>query len=84
VDKDKIIKGTDLDAATSSLSAVECGYLDNQFAKHILPGGYAEKRLPLMNRGISLQPMTAWLDTKDNLCAMAAPPRHAPSLVFVT
>jgi [phosphatase 2A protein]-leucine-carboxy methyltransferase len=58
VDKDKIIQGTDLDAATSRLSAVECGYLDDPFAKHILPGGHAERRLPLMNRGISLLPMT--------------------------
>jgi [phosphatase 2A protein]-leucine-carboxy methyltransferase len=51
VNKDKIIQGTDLDAATSRLSAVECGYLDDPFAKHILPGGHAERRLPLMNRG---------------------------------
>lgn len=51
VDKDKIIQGTDVDAATSRLSAVECGYLDDPFAKHILPGGHAERRLPLMNRG---------------------------------
>jgi hypothetical protein len=51
IDKDKIIQRTDFDAATSRLSAVECGYLDDPFAKLILPGGYAERRLPLMNRG---------------------------------
>jgi [phosphatase 2A protein]-leucine-carboxy methyltransferase len=51
IDKDKIIQRTDFDAATSRLSAVECGYLDDPFAKPILPGGRAERRLPLMNRG---------------------------------
>jgi [phosphatase 2A protein]-leucine-carboxy methyltransferase len=51
IDKDKIIQKTDFDAATSRLSAVECGYLDDPFAKLILPGGYADRRLPLMNRG---------------------------------
>ena len=51
IDKDKIIQRTDFDAATSRLSAVECGYLNDPFAKLILPGGRAERRLPLMNRG---------------------------------
>jgi [phosphatase 2A protein]-leucine-carboxy methyltransferase len=51
IDKDKIIQRTDFDAATSRLSAVECGYLDDPFARLILPGGHAERRLPLMNRG---------------------------------
>ena len=50
--KDKIIQSTDLDAATSRLSAVECGYLDDPFAKLMLPGGHTERRLPLMNRGL--------------------------------
>jgi [phosphatase 2A protein]-leucine-carboxy methyltransferase len=54
IDKDKIVQRTDFDAATSRLSAVECGYLDDPFAKLILPGGHAERRLPLMNRGALL------------------------------
>lgn len=57
-DKDKIIQSTDLDAATARLSAVECGYLDDPFAKHVLPGGHTERRLPLMNRGINRKPPT--------------------------
>ena len=52
VNKDEIIRNTDNDAATSRLSAVEAGYLDDPFAK--LLGGNEEvtRRLPLMNRGM--------------------------------
>ena len=51
VDKDKIVQSTDLDAATARLSAVEAGYLDDPYAKFMVPGGHADTRLPLMNRG---------------------------------
>ena len=51
LDKDKIIQSTDLDASTSRLSAVEAGYLEDPYAKFMVPGGHAERRLPLMNRG---------------------------------
>lgn len=49
--KDAIVQGTDHDAATSRLSAVEAGYLDDPFAKLLIPGGNVDRRLPLMNRG---------------------------------
>lgn len=48
--KDEVIQRTDNDAATSRLSAVEAGYLDDPFAKLLTPGQHA-RRLPLMNRG---------------------------------
>ncbi len=49
--KDAIIRSTDHDAATSRLSAVEAGYLDDPFAKLLTQGGNVDRRLPLMNRG---------------------------------
>ena len=49
--RDMIIQGTDNDAATSRSSAVEAGYLDDPYAKLIVPSGTVDKRLPLMNRG---------------------------------
>jgi [phosphatase 2A protein]-leucine-carboxy methyltransferase len=48
--KDEVIQKTDTDAATSRLSAVEAGYLDDPFAKLLTPGQHS-RRLPLMNRG---------------------------------
>lgn len=48
--KDEVIQNTDTDAATSRLSAVEAGYLDDPFARLLTPGQHA-RRLPLMNRG---------------------------------
>ena len=48
--KDEVIQKTDNDAATSRLSAVETGYLDDPFARLLTPGQHA-RRLPLMNRG---------------------------------
>ena len=52
--KDEVIQRTDLDAATSRLSAVETGYLDDPFASLLGPRGDASRRLPLMNRGEGL------------------------------
>ncbi|ERF75282.1 hypothetical protein EPUS_00074 [Endocarpon pusillum Z07020] len=49
--KDAIVQSTDTDAATSRLSAVEAGYLDDPFAKLLTHGGNVDRRLPLMNRG---------------------------------
>ena len=49
--KDDIIRNTDNDAATSRLSAVEAGYLDDPFAKFLSTGEKVSRRLPLMNRG---------------------------------
>ena len=52
-DKDAIVQRTDLDAASSRLSCVEAGYLDDPFATLMTPPGTEEapRRLPLMNRG---------------------------------
>lgn len=49
--KDEIIQGTDNDAATSRLSAVQAGYLDDSFAVHMVKSETSQRRLPLMNRG---------------------------------
>ena len=51
VNKDDIIRNTDNDAATSRLSAVEAGYLDDPFAKLLSGPEDVARRLPLMNRG---------------------------------
>ena len=48
---DEIIRNTDNDAATSRLSAVEAGYLDDPFAKLLSGNEEVSRRLPLMNRG---------------------------------
>ena len=48
---DETIQKTDQDAASSRLSAVDAGYLDDPFAKYLSPDEGAPKRLPLMNRG---------------------------------
>jgi [phosphatase 2A protein]-leucine-carboxy methyltransferase len=53
VKKDKIIQNTDHDAATSRLSAADAGYLDDSFSKLFTHGGVIDRRLPLMNRGLS-------------------------------
>ena len=49
--KDDIIRNTDNDAATSRLSAIEAGYLDDPFAKLFSTSDEVPRRLPLMNRG---------------------------------
>ena len=48
--RDEIIRATDYDAASSRLSAVEAGYLDDPFAAKLVDGD-VQRRLPLMNRG---------------------------------
>jgi [phosphatase 2A protein]-leucine-carboxy methyltransferase len=50
--KDRIVQSTDNDAATSRLSAVEAGYLDDPFTRLLSPSGNVQRRLPLMNRGL--------------------------------
>lgn len=50
VDKNAIIRSTDGDAATSRMSAIEAGYLDDPFAKYLTDENW-QRRLPLMNRG---------------------------------
>jgi len=49
--KNRIVQSTDNDAATSRLSAVEAGYLDDPFTRLLSQSGNVERRLPLMNRG---------------------------------
>ncbi|KAF7845900.1 hypothetical protein BT93_L0129 [Corymbia citriodora subsp. variegata] len=49
-DKDTVVRGTDDDAATSRMSAVKAGYLEDPFAEHLSSGQW-QRRLPLMNRG---------------------------------
>jgi [phosphatase 2A protein]-leucine-carboxy methyltransferase len=48
---DEIIRNTDNDAATSRLSAVDAGYLDDPFARLLSMEDDIPRRLPLMNRG---------------------------------
>lgn len=55
IGKDRIIQSTDNDAATSRLSAVDAGYLNDAFAKMFTHSGIVDRRLPLMNRGLSSQ-----------------------------
>ncbi|EXJ80613.1 hypothetical protein A1O3_06897 [Capronia epimyces CBS 606.96] len=59
---DEIIQNTDNDAATSRLSAVEAGYLEDPFARLLSADedGPVARRLPLMNRGTYLR--TASID----------------------
>jgi hypothetical protein len=57
--KDEIIRNTDNDAATSRISAVEAGYLDDPFARSLYIVGDVVRRLPLMNRG----------QTNDGMCS---------------
>jgi [phosphatase 2A protein]-leucine-carboxy methyltransferase len=51
IKQDAIVQNTDNDAATSRLSAVDAGYLDDPFAKELSAPESFQKRLPLMNRG---------------------------------
>ncbi|KAF7926840.1 uncharacterized protein EAE98_006225 [Botrytis deweyae] len=48
--KDNAIQGTDTDAAVSRLSAVNLGYLEDQFAHYFVKGS-GTRRLPIINRG---------------------------------
>ena len=56
-DKDAVIRSTDGDASSSRISAVEAGYLDDPFAKHLSDENW-QRRLPLMNRGETLHSPT--------------------------
>lgn len=49
--QDATIQGTDTDAAVMRLSAVELGYLDDQFAQYFVQGQQPNRRLPIINRG---------------------------------
>jgi len=51
VDHDQVVRNTDNDAATSRLSAVDAGYLEDPFARLLTSGEGVNRRLPLMNRG---------------------------------
>ncbi|KIW19471.1 hypothetical protein PV08_00043 [Exophiala spinifera] len=51
IQHDAIVQNTDHDAATSRLSAVDAGYLEDPFAHLIGPSEGVSRRLPLMNRG---------------------------------
>jgi len=53
IDRDAVIRSTDGDAASSRISAVDAGYLDDPFAKHLSDENW-QRRLPLMNRGKTL------------------------------
>ncbi|KAI3332205.1 leucine carboxyl methyltransferase [Xylariaceae sp. AK1471] len=51
---DVIIQGTDTDAAVSRMSAVDLGYLEDQYARFFVQQpavGDAVRRLPIINRG---------------------------------
>lgn len=51
--KDVVVQRTDQDAATSRVSAVELGYLQDSFAR-IFTGGPVPRRYPIMNRGMNV------------------------------
>lgn len=51
--KDQAIQSTDTDAAVSRLSAVSLGYLEDSFAQYFVQG-QGTRRLPIINRGLSL------------------------------
>ncbi|TGJ86220.1 hypothetical protein E0Z10_g2511 [Xylaria hypoxylon] len=51
---DTIIQGTDTDAAVSRMSAVDLGYLEDQYSRFFVQApamGAAVRRLPIINRG---------------------------------
>ncbi|KAI1420297.1 leucine carboxyl methyltransferase [Xylaria sp. FL1777] len=51
---DATIQGTDTDAAVSRMSAVDLGYLDDEYARYFVQMpvvGAAVRRLPIINRG---------------------------------
>lgn len=72
VDHDQVVRNTDNDAATSRLSAVDAGYLEDPFARLLTPGDGVHRRLPLMNRGkawamdIYLTELTIFRDLCEN------------------
>ena len=50
--KDKIVQQTDQDASVSRMSAVEVGYLEDEFAKELVAAG-GQRRFPIINRGLA-------------------------------
>jgi [phosphatase 2A protein]-leucine-carboxy methyltransferase len=52
IQHDAIVQNTDNDAATSRLSAVDAGYLEDPYARLMTSGDDVARRLPLMNRGV--------------------------------
>ena len=55
--KDKIVQRTDQDASVSRMSAVEVGYLHDEFAKEFVTSG-GQRRFPIINRGRHTNPTT--------------------------
>ena len=47
---DTIVQETDYDARTASLSAIQAGYFDDEFAALFIDGPVG-RRLPMLNRG---------------------------------
>jgi [phosphatase 2A protein]-leucine-carboxy methyltransferase len=64
--KDHIVQRTDQDASMSRMSAVELGYLDDQFAKAFVVEA-TQRRFPIINRGSYSTPLAGCL----NPCAGA-------------
>lgn len=57
---DATIQGTDTDAAVSRLSAVDLGYLDDEFAGYFVQDvSAAPRRLPIINRGACVEHLWA-------------------------
>ena len=51
--KDRIVQQTDQDASVSRMSAVELGYMEDEFAKNFVQEA-TQRRFPIINRGSSL------------------------------
>jgi [phosphatase 2A protein]-leucine-carboxy methyltransferase len=51
VKNDQIVRQTDQDANVSRLSAVQLGYLDDEFAQLFTPMAGPQRRFPIINRG---------------------------------
>lgn len=50
--RDEVVQQTDHDASSSRMSAVQLGYLEDEFAQHFWPNGQQiPKRYPIINRG---------------------------------
>ncbi|KAL4876266.1 S-adenosyl-L-methionine-dependent methyltransferase [Aspergillus karnatakaensis] len=56
--KDRVVQGTDNDASVSRLSAVGLGYLEDPFARSLIPQGSETRRLPIINRGTYVRTTT--------------------------
>ncbi|KAL4952476.1 leucine carboxyl methyltransferase 1 [Aspergillus filifer] len=57
-DKDRVVQGTDNDASVSRLSAVGLGYLEDPFARDLMPQMQETRRLPIINRGTYVRTTT--------------------------